>query len=172
MLFLFHDFLGQEWQGFKAKFWRNILLTIILYFGAIAVLSVARIGLKSLAGDFGDSPESSLLLTFLTALVPFIAPFAEELTFRYLLFGKIRPRAFKFVMFFVSAILFGLIHILNFYGQILQTVPYMFVGAYFALIYQFTKNIWNSIMVHWIFNSINSVVPVIVLIILHFVGIG
>ncbi|WP_235016932.1 type II CAAX prenyl endopeptidase Rce1 family protein [Pediococcus acidilactici] len=38
-------------------------------------------------------------------------------------------------MFILSSVLFGLIHWNNFNGDLLQMIPYMFVGAGFAVIY-------------------------------------
>lgn len=176
MIALFHDFLGQQWREFRREhFWLKIIATLVLVGGAIFLLSFSRSILPQEWLQYGsDSNDSSVSagvwLTLYASLQPFLAPFAEELTFRYLLFGKIRPKWLQLIFFFVSSILFGLIHINNFGGNWLATIPYMVIGAYFALIYFFSKNIWGSLLVHWLFNTINSLLPAIFLAILSLLG--
>ncbi|WP_139168950.1 hypothetical protein [Paenibacillus polysaccharolyticus] len=46
----------------------------------------------------------------------------------------------------------------------------MIIGAYFAVIYLVFKNIWSNIIVHWIFNSINSIVPAITIVVMKLIG--
>lgn len=173
MIFLFKNFLKQEWDLYKKnKFWLKLVFNILLVGGAFALLTLTRAtSISNLsANDVNQSNTSSLGLMLLASIQPFIAPFVEELTFRYLLFGKISNKFLKVVMFFLSSILFGLIHINNFNGNWMLTIPYMVIGAYFSIIYLVYKNIWGSIIVHWIFNSINSVIPAIFLIILKIIG--
>ncbi|WP_420832604.1 type II CAAX prenyl endopeptidase Rce1 family protein [Weissella diestrammenae] len=57
------------------------------------------------------------------------------------------------LMVTISSILFGLIHINNFGGSVVATIPYMFVGLYLSLIYLRTNNIWHNIMTYFIFNT-------------------
>ena len=173
MIFLFKNFLKQEWDLYKKNnFWLKLVFNILLVGGAFALLTLTRAtSISNLsANDVNQFSTSSLGLMLLTSIQPFIAPFVEELTFRYLLFGKISNKFLKVVMFFVSSILFGLIHINNFNGNWMLTLPYMVIGAYFSIIYLVYKNIWGSIIVHWIFNSINSIIPAIFLIILKIIG--
>ncbi len=174
MIYLFRDFLKREWRDYKKnKLWLKLLLTVLLVIGAYAILMLVRATpIANLSVNDQDSLSTSgLALSLLASIQPFIAPFSEELTFRYLLFGKFTNKWLKGLMFFVSAILFGLIHINNFGGNWLLTIPYMFVGAYFSLIYLGYKNIWGSILVHWLFNSVNSVIPTLFLLIMKLLGI-
>ena len=113
------------------------------------------------------SPSWAVLAT----VAPFLAPFAEELTFRYLLLGKVTNRALRLIMLFVQGILFGLIHWNNFNGNIYAMIPYMVLGVYLGLIYLFSKNIWSPIMVHWMLNTMNAMLPALLLLILSLFGI-
>lgn len=174
MITLFRDFLKQEWQLYKKnKFWFKLIVNILLVGGAFLLLNLTRTEIISnlSVNDTNFLSTSSLSLMLLASIQPFIAPFAEELTFRYLLFGKFSNKWLKIIMFFVSSILFGLIHINNFNGNWILTIPYMVIGAYFSTIYFFYKNIWGAIIVHWIFNSINSIIPAIILIIVKIMGV-
>lgn len=174
MIYLFKDFLKSEWQRYREnKFWWKILLNIVLVIGAFFILIIVRkVPFVNLSvGDVSELSNFTLGMGLLASIQPFIAPFAEELTFRYLLFGKISNKVLKVIMFFVSSILFGLVHLSNFGGNWLLTIPYMVIGAYFALIYVLFDNIWGSIMVHWIFNSLNSIVPALLMVILKVFGV-
>lgn len=177
MLYLFHDFLRAQWQVYRQKLFRHLLISIVLVIGAFLILNIVR-GLipsnllqqrNTTAVDSGPSLNASWAV--LAALTPFIAPLAEELTFRYLLFGKIANKALRFVMLFGQGILFGLVHWNNFNGNIYAMIPYMVLGIYFGLIYWFFKNIWGSIMVHWMLNTMNSMLPALLLFILSLFGI-
>lgn len=177
VIFLFKDFLKEQWQQYKAdKFGRKILVSILLVIGAHLLLALSRFFLgNDISGnlsmnDQDTSGMTSIFLLIIATIPPVIAPFAEELTFRYLLFGRFQKKTVKILMFFVSAILFGLIHLNNFNGNWVQTIPYMIMGAYFSLIYYFSKNIWGSIFVHWIFNTVNSVGSLLLLGILQLLG--
>ena len=173
IIWLFKDFLKLQWQYYKQnKLCLKLIANVCLVVGAYGILALTKSFLnKPLSINDSNQLSSTMIsLMLIGSIQPFIAPFAEELTFRYLLFGKFNSRVLKGIMFFVSSILFGLVHINNFDGDWIQTIPYMLVGAYFAIIYSFFHNIWSNIIVHWIFNSINSVIPALFLVILKLIG--
>ena len=175
-IYIFKDFLKKQWKEYRKKLWKNLAINIVLVVGIYLILIASRLILPKVTpteslGEATVYTYSILILGFVGSIQPFIAPFVEELVFRYLLFGKINNKVVKGIMFVISSILFGLIHINNFNGNWILTIPYMLVGVYLASIYYFTKNIWNSIIVHWIFNSISSIIPATLLIIAKLIGI-
>lgn len=176
MIYIFKDFLKAQWQLYRHKLFWKLLISILLVAGAFLILQLVRglipahlLTVKSDSSDTGAQLSAGWAL--LAAITPFIAPFAEELTFRYLLLGKFTSRAVRAVMLIVQGILFGLIHINNFNGNLFATIPYMAIGIYFGVIYLVFNNIWGSIMVHWMFNSMNSIFPALLLFILSFFGV-
>ena len=176
MIYIFKDFLKAQWRLYRHKLFWKLLISIFLVAGAFLLLHFVRklipahlLTVKSDSSDTGAQLSAGWAL--LAAIIPFIAPFAEELTFRYLLLGKFTSRAVRGVMLIVQGILFGLIHISNFNGNIYGTIPYMVIGIYFGVIYLVFNNIWGSIMVHWMFNSMNSIFPALLLFILSFFGV-
>lgn len=176
MIYLFHDFLREQWQLYRQKLFLKLLLSILLVVGAFLLLRIIRglipsdlLQLRSSTNQPSQSLSPSW--TVLAAVAPFIAPFAEELTFRYLLMGKFSNNVLKIFMLFVQGILFGLIHWNNFDGNVYAMIPYMVTGVYFGLIYLFSKNIWGSIIVHWMLNTMNSMLPALLLLILNIFGI-
>ncbi|WP_368251705.1 lysostaphin resistance A-like protein [Enterococcus sp. 2201sp1_2201st1_B8_2201SCRN_220225] len=161
----FRKFLASQWRLYWTKWgWLKFLINIGLVFLAALVLKWTRFVVESLTISTKQLLISSGINILITAIPPFLAAFAEEITFRYLLFGKINQRTLKVIMFFVSSALFGLAHLANFNFDVVQTIPYMILGGYFALIYFFYDNIWGSIFTHWMFNSMNIVWPALVMI--------
>lgn len=99
------------------------------------------------------------------SLTTLMAPFTEEIIFRHALFFQWKNnKVLMWVMFFVSSIAFGLIHWNNFNGDVVQMIPYMVVGAWFALIYFWSKNIWQNIMTHFLFDFVQFASAIFVLV--------
>ncbi|GAB2026925.1 CPBP family intramembrane glutamic endopeptidase [Lactovum odontotermitis] len=150
--------LAEQWHTFRSKFWLKLLLALLLVFAAQFLLDLVRQFLGLNAAQASSLSFLSVYLSLFWSLLPsLLAPFTEELVFRHLLFMKFRTTA-KPVLFWIlwicQSILFGLVHWSNFDGQILKMVPYMIVGGFFGLIYYFSKNIWQNILTHFIFNGI------------------
>lgn len=176
MIYLFRDFLKEQWKSYRQKLFLRLLLSIILVAGIFLLLRVVRglipselLELRSSTTD--SSQPLSPSWAVMAAVAPFIAPFAEELTFRYLLLGKISNKILRIIMLFIQGILFGLVHWSNFNGNIYAMIPYMVLGVYFGLIYLLSKNIWSSIMVHWMLNTMNAMLPALLLLVLSLFGI-
>lgn len=176
MLYLFHDFLKAQWHLFRQKLFTKLLISIVLVAGAFWLLRVVRgmipselLQLRSSTSYTSQKLDPSW--TVLAAITPFIAPFAEELTFRYLLLGKFQNTILRMLMLSVQGILFGLVHWNNFSGNLYAMIPYMVLGVYLGAIYLLSKNIWSSIMVHWMINTMNGMLPALLLFILSLFGI-
>lgn len=96
--------------------------------------------------------------------VSIYAPFVEEMIFRNGIkdivqaFGK--GKISKYVYIFTSGLIFGLLHIL---GQAtgpldyLYLVPYMSLGVAFASLYHKTDNIFCSIVMHSLHNTVTVI---------------
>lgn len=169
IIFLNKDLLKRDFGKFKEKLWLNILVAIALVFLMHGILYLVRIPLKNLSGmEIEGVPNIPFYLMILSTLIPLTAPFVEELIFRHHLFYRFENKIVKFIMFFVSAALFGLIHYNNFKGDLIQLIPYVVMGMVFNLIYLFYKNIWNSITVHMIFNGVNVIMGLLGLIMMQF----
>jgi membrane protease YdiL (CAAX protease family) len=179
-IFALHgEFLKARWLEYRKRLWLKILISIAgtvalhLLLKGVRILLPVRQALQD-AGDPGEGSDVTLmapLLLLLSTIVPTLAPFLEEMVFRHILFYKFRGSKLLLPLFFVaSSALFGAMHLNNFDGDLLMTVPYMFAGAFFALVYFFTKNIWYSIGVHLVFNASNSLLPVVFLLIMQAVA--
>lgn len=160
LLVLYGDVLKKGWHIFRKHTGRNLGLTIVSVAVSYLILYGIRMLLGSVAGEKAvmsvqATQTQKALLSLLGSLTTLMAPFAEEIVFRHVLFYQWRGRKILTVlMFFLSSVAFGLIHWNNFGGDIIQMIPYMAVGAWFALIYYFSKTIWQNILTHLLFNSI------------------
>lgn len=63
-------------------------------------------------------------------------------------------------MAIISSILFGAIHFYNF-NSIVATIPYMFIGLYFCIIYYFKMNIMYTIIPHMLLNWMNVILGIV-----------
>jgi membrane protease YdiL (CAAX protease family) len=157
--------LRQDWVSYKNKLWLKVLISIGGMIAMHAILLVVRkvLPLPVITDDTSE-PERVLtpLLLIIGSLPPVFAPFLEEITLRHLLFFKFRNAGWGYPLFFViSSVLFGILHLGNFKGNIVATMPYAIVGAFLALVYAKTQNIWYPIGMHFVFNFTNSLLPAI-----------
>jgi membrane protease YdiL (CAAX protease family) len=174
IVMLNHRLLADAWHSYRRQLWLKVIICILgavalhaLLYGVRLLLPAAPV---AAAPDEAGADMSTLpsLLVILASLPPTLAPFLEEPVFRHVLFYRFRSNAFLLVLFFfISSVLFGLIHFMNFGGNLIQTIPYMVVGACFALVYLFTKNIWYPLGIHFVFNLSNSLIPDIAFLILR-----
>lgn len=164
-LSIFSGVLKEQWQEFKKKLWLRLLLSLILAIGIGMVLQLTRSLLPSnwLMTNGSDIPDMGFTITVLvvSSIQPLLAPFYEEMLFRYLFMSKVPNRSIKLVMLFAQAIIFGLMHTFNFGGNPLATIPYMIVALYFGIVYLLFNNIWINIVTHFIFNFSGAILPII-----------
>lgn len=174
-IFLYHDVLKRDWKLFKEHIWRNLLTAIIGLVAAPVILYGTRFLTQMLfgataGGASGDSTGTTTvrmaLITAIASLDALMAPFTEEIIARHALFYQFKGRgAVTVLMFFFSAIFFGLIHWNNFNGNVVEMIPYMMMGAWFSLLYLYSKNIWVSITTHFLFDVMTPVASIFMLII-------
>ncbi len=165
-LSIFSDVLKKESREFKQKIWLKVLISIGLMIGIVVLLQLTRKILPPgwLVNPSETTPEINLTLlgVALPMIQPLLAPFYEEMMFRYLFISKANSQRLKIAMTFIQAIVFGLLHTANFGGNWLATIPYMVIAFYFGVIYLVSRNIWYSITVHFFFNFMSAVVPVLI----------
>ena len=164
---LFHQLLREDWSAFKKKFWIKLILCALAAGSMYFVLSGMRhlVGISQSAEVMkevtGGLPYGIFLIAVAT---PILAPLTEEIIFRHVLFYKFKDNLIlQILMCLVSAFLFGAIHINNFGGNLFLTIPYMAVAFVYNAIYYFTKNIWITITIHFLFNFAQSIVPALLI---------
>lgn len=136
--------------GFKAtglgKSVKWIALGTVSYFAFAIVYSivVGQPEQDDIAGDFGPIPLQILMIAV-------IAPIAEEVCFRSMLFGGFRKRFPLPFAALAAGLVFGLLH----YSTGWSAVPLLIVfGAVLAVVYEKTGSIWPAIILHALNNGI------------------
>lgn len=175
-IYLYRDVLADHWHRFKQHFGAGLLIAIAGVLIAYVILSLVRQGLQAVgvasAGSQSVMSIQSAGMALVASLTTLMAPFTEEIIFRHALFYQWRGRGIlTWIMLIVSSVAFGLVHWNNFHGQLVQMIPYMCVGALFGLIYYFSRNIWQAIFTHFLFDII-QVIAVIAMFILAIVQHG
>jgi membrane protease YdiL (CAAX protease family) len=94
--------------------------------------------------------HSPALLSLLSLAVLLLAPLAEELFYRGLLYGYLRSRWGPAPAVVVSALLFGLAH-----ADLSLLLPLALVGAGLALVYERAGGLWPSIAAHAALNVLS-----------------
>jgi len=164
---IYSTVLKNDWANYRKKIWLKILISLVGAACIVAILHVVRLLMSqfmpvSSGSTVSESDAISLpfMMTLFVALMPLINAFREEIIFRHVLFYKLRGARFvSVIFFFVSAFLFGIVHLNNFDGNFIATIPYMAIAVCFNLVYLFTKNIWYCIGIHLAFNFMMGFLP-------------
>ena len=100
--------------------------------------------------------------------VVLIAPILEELVFRGLIFRTVNLYN-RYLAHFVSAFLFGFVHVsteiiyYHQYGEIVQIIPYFLMGLVFSIMYDKYKTLGVSVYFH----MLNNLISVILIFLLY-----
>lgn len=86
------------------------------------------------------------------ALVGALAPFAEELAFRGVLYRWLRDRWGVAPAVAASSLAFALLHGIPFLIPVI-----VLLGAMLALIYEYSRSLWPAVVAHGVYNSITIV---------------
>lgn len=92
--------------------------------------------------------SNPLVLALLFVSVVLVAPLAEELFYRGMLFGLLRRRGF-WVAAIASSILFGAAHL-----SLTLFLPLALTGFGLAIIYERTRTLWAPTIAHAVFNGV------------------
>lgn len=144
------SFIGQVVSGFVLVYVVMILSQLLLrYVFGVGTTSDNEIMISSM---FSADPLS---LTLLFLLLCVFTPVVEELVYRKVIYNFFE-RKFGYVVAIISSgLIFGLMHVLS-YGDFIQAIPYVLMGAVFGYVYYHAhKNIYVTIGVHFINNLIS-----------------
>lgn len=149
----FRDF-GLVRAPFLGTVWRMALL-MVGYFVLLAVYS-DLVNLKpDTAPERLGASNSDLHMLAFALLVGALAPIAEEILFRGLLYRALRNGVGVWGGAIISGLLFGLLHIDAASGdRLLQVIPLAVLGISFALLYHWTGTLYAPIALHATNNAI------------------
>ena len=103
--------------------------------------------------------------TFLSTILSFsltvvVAPISEELIDRGYFMNTFFPQSKYYLDVILSALIFGLSHLVLSHRDPISLIIYSFVGLFFALVYRWTKNLKITILCHSFFNFLIYAKPI------------
>ena len=139
-------------------------LTVPFAFSVDFGLTLLLLPLLFLMGFTETAPNNEALASLqgtdyniLKALAIFIAPFIEEVLFRGVLFGSIRPRN-RILAYVVTVLVFALLHVWQFaleaadWMVLLEFVRYIPISVALCWCYERSGTIWSPIAMHMLLN--------------------
>ena len=131
----------------------DLLVGISLLFIAYIVIFVHNLGLFF----FDIAPQGEYIaqlfdldinLWVLGIAIVIVAPISEEIFFRSFLYTGLEKRFGWKKAVLISALFFGAAHM-----QLVAFIPTFLMGLVLAYIYQRSKSIWPSIIIHFVVNG-------------------
>lgn len=158
---MWKDFYENRDKYFKKyfKYWFLILILMAFSNGIITLINKAEISNNQEA--INDMFKRLPIYTYILSV--FLAPIIEELVFRFC-FMKIFNNKYLYII--LSGVIFGLFHIIGSFESaydFLFLVPYSIPGLIFAYILYDSKNIFNTIWLHFVHNGISMLATIILL---------
>ena len=159
LMIIYRKTLKEDFNDFKNNFGKYTDIGIkywLLGFIAMVVSNTIIVNLfpiKMAANEQGvrEIINTIPLISFFSICI--FAPIAEELIFRKSFKDCFKE---KYLFILISGIVFGLLHVIGSFNSlydILFIVPYASLGIAFASIYYKTNNIYSSIFVHCMHNT-------------------
>lgn len=159
-----------DFKKFKKGFRDNFDLSFKYYFIGVIIMVLSNLIItlffnQATAGN--EDAVRSLIdqaPLYMIFSVSIYAPFAEELIFRHSIKdcfkGSGKNKFLSYLYIFTSGFIFAGMHI---FGQTtgaldyLYIIPYMSLGLSFAALYRKTDNIWSSISMHALHNTVTVI---------------
>ena len=137
-----------------------VLIGLLWFFGQFVFLWVYKnIGDNLYSNNYSSSFNDSPSLIWSLLLILIVAPIAEELIFRYLLFGRLlfknhcEPSWLKYLsLILLSTVLFGFIH-----GTMMHQIVVLPLGLLLCLLMYKTNRIIFPILGHILFNLMSII---------------
>lgn len=158
----YRDTLKRDFKNFFNKnIFNNLEIAFKYWLGGFLIMIISNLIITFITnGGMAANEESiremiDLVPLYMIFNVSIYAPFTEELIFR----KSIRDFIFnKWIYILISGIIFGALHIITNditnYTDLLFLIPYCALGISFSALYTKTNNIYSSISMHMLHNSI------------------
>ena len=159
--------INKEFKDYFSNFIDNIELTLKYYIVGLIIMIVSNliINLFFTGGIAGNEEKVRSLLTnyplYMIFSISIYAPFIEEMIFRRSIkdtFIK-ETKYTKYLYILTSGLIFGGMHLLEATKaiEILYIIPYGALGIAFAANYYKTNNIFSTITIHCIHNTVTVI---------------
>lgn len=142
-------------SGFKSIHKSNIIMVLFMFIGLAAIISGFVYYVEKYFTSY-EKVEKVIGVTANTSIIAALAitillPLFEEILFRGLIFYELKTTVNIVLAIIIQGAIFGILHM-----NILQGIYTFILGVALAIVYNFTKSIWASIIGH-ILNNILGV---------------
>lgn len=144
--------------GFRAPPILALLLTPVIFVVQMLLLAIANVILQSIIGPF-ENPQIDALtdragfswLNFAAVFIvgAIIAPIAEEMLFRGLLYQWLRNHTGAVAAILLSGAIFSVVHFIP-----VLFLPLFVVGVVLAAVFELTRSLWITITLHFFQNAL------------------
>lgn len=167
LIFMFKKEILNGINNFKKNFNDNALLALKCWLYGIIVMTTSSFIISKILHQDLSANEQALRETIKIAPIymlftcSIVAPIFEEMVFRRALYGLVK---YKWPFIILSGTLFGLLHVIGSYNNILDllyVIPYGSMGCFFAYIVAKTNNITIPIIIHMLHNTILVLIQIL-----------
>ena len=133
---------------------------IVMLISNIFIIYIFHLGQATNEQQLNELSKMYPIYVFVASC--FVGPFIEEIVFRFCLRKIIRNDKLFIIL---SGLIFGLLHVLfsmNSIMDLLFVIPYGSLGCAFAYMYVKTDNIWSTVLVHTLHNTVLSLLKMVV----------
>lgn len=170
LFILYRDKIIDDFKKYFKNFVDNFELSFKYYFIGLLIMIISNIIITLFFSGANANNEEAVrnmidaIPLYMVFSVSLYAPFVEELIFRNSIkdmvvsFGD--NKITKYIYIFISGFIFAILHILGqatSYLDYLYIIPYMSLGVAFAALYHRTDNIFSSISMHALHNTVTLI---------------
>ena len=166
LIIIYHRYLKEKWFDFKNNFKKYFKITFKDWFTGILIMLFANMIINRFINGPGENEEAvqdiisktPFIAIFMTS---FFAPFNEEMIYRKSLQDCFKN---KYLYMLVSGFIFGFIHVMGAVNpyEYLLIISYGALGFMFAHTLSETDNIFCTIMMHMLHNSVLTILAMVI----------
>jgi len=154
--FSFREVLGWKWGGFR--FWHIAVILVIFFLLASALTALIGEQDNDLMRILRSSRSAVYIVAFLAT---FSAPIVEEVIYRGIIYSAFYKAFGVVIAVIVASILFAGVHFMQYNGDITALIMICLLSLILTLIRAFTGNLLPCIVLHTVFNGIQSLLLIL-----------
>ena len=164
--------LKKDYQDFDINYKNYLKIGIKYWFIGFLIMAISNVLISAfITPDIATNEETNRLLLlnypiYSVLAMTIMGPYVEELVFR----ANFKEAFNKYIFIIFTTLLFAGVHVFNGFTSLTDLVyfiPYGSLAFFFALTYVKTDNIFTTIIIHTIHNTLS----VAMLILVYFIGV-
>ena len=154
--FSFRETLGWQWGGFKA--WHVVAILAAFFLSAAALTALFGEQDNELMRILRSSRSAVYIVAFLAT---FTAPIVEEVVYRGIIYSAFYKAFGVVIAVIVASTLFAGVHFLQYNGDVTALIMICLLSLVLTLIRVRTQNLLPCIVLHTVFNGIQSIILIL-----------